>query len=135
MKAWPVIVLSFALVWGVPASLVAQNADPKEAAPKYDVAAESTTKGLVEEVKDRNCAHGAADGAVPILHFLDQAFCSALGGDVILGGRLFWIGVLRHQAGGDTPNQREAQYDHWPGFHGDFSFPSGLAVPWLLDEL
>ncbi len=63
MKAWPVIVLSFALVWGVPASLVAQNADPKEAAPKYDVAAESTTKGLVEEVKDRNCPISGTMGA------------------------------------------------------------------------
>ena len=55
MRTWPMIVLSFALASGVPPRVLAQNANQKEAAPKYDVAAETTVKGVVDEVKDREC--------------------------------------------------------------------------------
>ena len=55
MKTWPLIVLSFALATGVPPSVTAQNASQQEAVPKYDVAAEIKIKGVVDEVKDREC--------------------------------------------------------------------------------
>jgi DNA/RNA endonuclease YhcR with UshA esterase domain len=55
MKAWPVIVLSFALATGVPAGVIAQNANHKDAVPKYDIGAETKIKGVIDEVKDREC--------------------------------------------------------------------------------
>jgi DNA/RNA endonuclease YhcR with UshA esterase domain len=57
------IVLSFALATGVPPSVIAQSANQKEAVPKYDVSAETTTKGLVDEVKDRECPISGSMGA------------------------------------------------------------------------
>jgi DNA/RNA endonuclease YhcR with UshA esterase domain len=63
MKTWPVIVLSFALATGLPPSVIAQNANQKEAAPKYDVAAESKIKGVIDEVKDRECPISGTMGA------------------------------------------------------------------------
>jgi DNA/RNA endonuclease YhcR with UshA esterase domain len=63
MKTWPVIVLSFALATGVAPSVVGQNADQKEAVPKYDISAETKIKGVIDEVKDRNCPISGTMGA------------------------------------------------------------------------
>jgi DNA/RNA endonuclease YhcR with UshA esterase domain len=63
MRTWPVIVLSFALASGVPPSVLAQNANQKEAVPKYDIAAETKIKGVVDEVKDRECPISGTMGA------------------------------------------------------------------------
>jgi DNA/RNA endonuclease YhcR with UshA esterase domain len=63
MKTWPVIVLSFALATGVPPSVIAQNANHKEAVPKYDIAAETKFKGVIDEVKDRECPISGTMGA------------------------------------------------------------------------
>ena len=63
MKAWPVIALMIALGFaGVPRS-VAQTTEQKEAAPKYDVANETKIKGVIDEVKDRNCPVSGTLGA------------------------------------------------------------------------
>jgi DNA/RNA endonuclease YhcR with UshA esterase domain len=63
MKAWPVIALLIALGFaGVPRS-VAQTTEQKEAPPKYDVANEIKIKGVVDEVKDRNCPVSGTLGA------------------------------------------------------------------------
>jgi DNA/RNA endonuclease YhcR with UshA esterase domain len=63
MKAWPVIALLIALGFaGVPRS-VAQTTEQKEAPPKYDVANEIKIKGVVDEVKDRNCPISGTLGA------------------------------------------------------------------------
>jgi DNA/RNA endonuclease YhcR with UshA esterase domain len=63
MKTWPLIVLSFVLTTGVPPRVIAQNANQKEAVPKYDIAAETTIKGVVDEVKDRECPVSGTMGA------------------------------------------------------------------------
>src|SRR5438067_9153327 len=63
MKTWPVIVLSFALATDVPTGFIAQNANQKEAVPKYDLAAETKIKGVIDEVKDRECPINGAMGA------------------------------------------------------------------------
>src|SRR5262249_57322720 len=63
MKTWPLIVLSFALATGVPSSVIAQNASQQEAVPKYDLAAEIKIKGVVDEVKDRECPISGTMGA------------------------------------------------------------------------
>ena len=55
MRAWQLVILMLALSFGGVSRSVAQNADQKEPVPKYDVANEKTIKGVVEEVKDRNC--------------------------------------------------------------------------------
>jgi hypothetical protein len=63
MRTWPVIVLSFALATGVAPNVLAQNAGEKEAVPKYDVSAETKIKGVIDEVKDRQCPISGTMGA------------------------------------------------------------------------
>jgi DNA/RNA endonuclease YhcR with UshA esterase domain len=55
MRAWPLIVLIIAFALAGVSRSVAQNADQKEPVPKYDVAQETKIKGVIDEVKDRNC--------------------------------------------------------------------------------
>jgi DNA/RNA endonuclease YhcR with UshA esterase domain len=63
MKTWPVIVLGFALATGMPPNVLGQNAGQKEAIPKYDVSAETKIKGVIDEVKDRQCPISGTMGA------------------------------------------------------------------------
>jgi DNA/RNA endonuclease YhcR with UshA esterase domain len=83
MRAWPLIVLIFALAFAGVFRSLAQNAEQKEAVPKYDVANETKFKGVVEEVKDRNCPISGtlgshlmvrADGKVYEVHVAPSKF-------------------------------------------------------------
>ena len=47
----------------MPSSVIAQNASQQEAVPKYDLAAEIKIKGVVDEVKDRECPISGTMGA------------------------------------------------------------------------
>jgi DNA/RNA endonuclease YhcR with UshA esterase domain len=63
MRAWPLIALMIALgLAGIPRSS-AQDTNQKEAVPKYDVASETKIKGVIEDVKDRNCPISGTMGA------------------------------------------------------------------------
>lgn len=63
MKALPVIALLIALGFAWIPRSVAQTTEQKEAAPKYDVANETKIKGVIDEVKDRNCPVSGTLGA------------------------------------------------------------------------
>jgi hypothetical protein len=86
MKAWPALLLIFALlVAGAP--LLAQQNQSNAAVPKYDPAAETIVKGTVDEVRDRQCAlsHGVgshvmlklADGKLIEAHIAPAKFVKA----------------------------------------------------------
>jgi hypothetical protein len=56
-----------ALALTIPLTTVAQNSAPGVTVPKYDPTAEATSKGTVEEVKDRQCPMSGGMGAHLIL--------------------------------------------------------------------
>jgi hypothetical protein len=56
-----------ALALTIPLTTVAQNSAPGVTVPKYDPAAESTFKGMVEEVRDRQCPMSGGMGSHLIL--------------------------------------------------------------------
>ena len=63
MRAWPLIILLVALGLAGNSRAAAQETDQKEAVPTYDIAKETSVKGVVEEVKDRNCPVSGTLGA------------------------------------------------------------------------
>ena len=83
MKAWPILVLVFALV--VPSALLL--AEQNRAVPKYDPAAEKGFKGTVQEVRDRECPMSKGlgshltlkldDGSVIEVHLAPSKFVKA----------------------------------------------------------
>lgn len=56
-----------ALALTIPLTTVAQNSAPGVTVPKYDPAVESTFKGTVEEVRDRQCPMSGGMGSHLIL--------------------------------------------------------------------
>lgn len=70
MKTWSIILLILvvvALVLIIVPAAAAQKSAPGVAVPKYDPAAETTFKGTVEEVRDRQCPVSGGMGAHLIL--------------------------------------------------------------------
>jgi DNA/RNA endonuclease YhcR with UshA esterase domain len=66
MRLWSVIVLVLALSIPATTSFAAQAQARGAGVPKYDVAAEAKFKGVVEEVKDRECPISGGMGS----HFM-----------------------------------------------------------------
>jgi hypothetical protein len=64
MKAWQVVVLLFAMAIAAARPLMAQK--PNDAVPKYDVSSEAKFKGVIDEVKDRQCPISGGMGS----HFM-----------------------------------------------------------------
>jgi DNA/RNA endonuclease YhcR with UshA esterase domain len=64
MKAWQVVVLLFAMAIAAARPLMAQK--PSDAVPKYDVSSEAKFKGVIDEVKDRQCPISGGMGS----HFM-----------------------------------------------------------------
>lgn len=86
MKAWPVLMIIFALlVAGAP--LLAQQTQSNASVPKYDPATETVFKGTVDEVRDRQCpmSHGVgshlmlklANGTIIEVHLAPAKFVKA----------------------------------------------------------
>lgn len=61
------ILTALALVLTIAPAAAGQKSEPAVAVPKYDPAAESTFKGIVEEVKDRLCPVSGGMGSHLIL--------------------------------------------------------------------
>lgn len=66
MRVWANFILALALSVPVSFSLAAQTREKGVDVPKYDVATEAKFKGVVEEVKDRECPISGGMGA----HFM-----------------------------------------------------------------
>ncbi len=71
MKAWPVIALVLVVLAAVVPASAAQKSENGVAVPKYDPATETTLKGTVEEVKDRQCPVSGGMGSHLILKIAD----------------------------------------------------------------
>jgi hypothetical protein len=70
MKAWPVVLLIFALFLAS-APLLAQQNQSNAQIPKYDAAAETVFKGTVDEVRDRQCPMSRGLGSHIMLKLTD----------------------------------------------------------------
>ena len=70
MKAWPVLLLIFALLVAS-APLLAQQNQSNGAVPKYDAAAETVFKGTVDEVRERQCPMSRGIGSHLMLKLSD----------------------------------------------------------------
>lgn len=66
MKAWQAVILVAALAIAAVPCLTAQTAQHSAAVPKYDVNSEAKFKGVIDEVRDRQCPISGGMGA----HFM-----------------------------------------------------------------
>jgi DNA/RNA endonuclease YhcR with UshA esterase domain len=69
MKAWQAVILILAMGMATVSSVVAQKSN--EAVPKYDVSSEAKFKGVVDEVKDRQCPISGGMGSHILLKLSD----------------------------------------------------------------
>lgn len=70
MKAWQAVILVVACALGSLAPLLAQKPG-NGAAPKYDVSTEAKFKGVIDEVKDRQCPISGGMGSHFMLKLAD----------------------------------------------------------------
>jgi hypothetical protein len=66
MRLWSVLVVALALSIPATSSFAAQSQAKGASVPKYDIATETKFKGVVEEVKDRECPISGGMGS----HFM-----------------------------------------------------------------
>jgi hypothetical protein len=65
------VILVFGLTVAIPSVLAAQSTKPGAAVPKYNTATESVFKGVVQEVRDRECPVSGGLGSHLILKLDD----------------------------------------------------------------
>ena len=73
MKAWPVILVLLALGLVLPAASLAQKPNGS-GVPKYDLSQEAKFKGVVEEVKDRECPISGGMGSHLMVRIDDKVY-------------------------------------------------------------